>query len=70
VQTTEDLDPRLVEAFVLAAHGDAAMVAWLLARGVGEVNSADFAGQTPLRAALERGDTASAELLRRHGGRE
>lgn len=50
--------------------GAPAMVTWLLARGVAEVNVADFAGKTPLRAAIERGAGGIAALLRRHGGRE
>ncbi len=45
------------------------MIEWLLERGA-DVNVPNREGQTPLKAALGRGNEAAAALLRRRGGRE
>ena len=52
------------------AYGHLAMVEWLLAHGVQDVNRPNFQQKTPLAVALERGHGAVAEVLRRRGGRE
>jgi uncharacterized protein len=52
------------------AYGHLAMVEWLLAHGVQDVNRPNFQQKTPLAVALERGHAEVADLLRRHGGRE
>lgn len=51
--------------------GQTEMAAWLLAHGAG-VNIRNYEQKTPLRVALDRGDTATAmaDLLRQHGGTE
>jgi hypothetical protein len=46
------------------------MMEWLLANGVTNPNQRDGLGKTPLALALEKGFTAIAEVLRRHGARE
>jgi ankyrin repeat protein len=50
-------------------HGHADMVERLLALG-GDPNAKDFRGKTTLDAALDRGYTEIAEMLRAHGGVE
>jgi ankyrin repeat protein len=50
-------------------YGHTAMVRWLLDRGA-DPNTPDFAGKTPLRAALDRGYAEIADLLRAGGGLE
>ena len=49
--------------------GQTEMAAWLLAHRA-NVNIRNYEQKTPLRAALDRGDTAMADLLRQHGGTE
>jgi ankyrin repeat protein len=52
------------------AYGHLAMVEWLLAHGVQDVNRPNFQQKTPLSVALERGHAEVADLLRQHGGQE
>ena len=48
-------------------YGHTAMVEWLLAHGVTNVNAPNYEQKTPLRVATELGQSAIAELLRAHG---
>jgi hypothetical protein len=48
--------------------GQLAMVDWLLARGVADVNPLNFKKATPYQAALAQGHTAIAERLAAAGG--
>lgn len=57
-----------LHAAIMAGH--APMVEWLLKTGVKDVNFPDYQQKTPLARALEHGQTAVADLLRRHGGHE
>ncbi|MFN8372865.1 MAG: ankyrin repeat domain-containing protein [Anaerolineae bacterium] len=50
--------------------GHLAMVNWLLAHGVTDVNSPNFEKKTPLQVALHRGHSEIADVLRAHGGSE
>jgi uncharacterized protein len=50
--------------------GHTAMVQWLLARGVTDINTPNFEKKTALKVALERGHNEVAELLRANGGTE
>lgn len=45
------------------------MVEWLLDRGA-KVNALDNESKTPLSRAIEKGNDAIADLLRRRGGKE
>ncbi len=45
------------------------MAAWLLAHGA-SVNILNYEQKTPLRVALDGGNTGMANLLRQHGGQE
>lgn len=47
---------------------DAAKIQQLLAETPALVNHKDRLGDTPLDVALGHGETATAEMLRRHGG--
>ena len=48
--------------------GHTAMVGWLLAHGVTNVNAPNYEQKTPLRVATELGHTDIADLLRARGG--
>ncbi len=50
--------------------GHAAMVNWLLAHGVKDVNGRNFEGKTPLTVALERGYYDIVDMLQSEGGVE
>lgn len=52
------------------AYGHRAMVEWLLAHGVKDVNAQNWQKKTPLKVAAERGDAAIVELLKARGGTE
>ncbi|HUS16018.1 MAG TPA: ankyrin repeat domain-containing protein, partial [Chloroflexia bacterium] len=49
-------------------RGHLPMVEWLLAHGVTDVNTPNFAQKTPLQMAMDLGNEPIADLLRRHGG--
>ena len=49
--------------------GQIEMAVWLLARGA-SVNIRNYEQKTPLRAALDSGNIAMANVLRQHGGQE
>jgi uncharacterized protein len=51
-------------------QGHSAMVQWLLARGVTDINTPNFEKKTALKVAIERGYNEVAELLRANGGIE
>ena len=75
-------DPAIAEALVehgggtntdMAVHaavqsGQLAMVDWLLAHGVADVNPPNFRGDTPYQVALAHGQTAIADRLAAAGG--
>ncbi|NKB70828.1 MAG: hypothetical protein GKR89_27470 [Candidatus Latescibacteria bacterium] len=61
---SEFIDESL-HAAVRFGHTD--MVAWLLSRGIGNAELLNFAEQTPLQVAEEKGYGEIAELLRGHG---
>ena len=66
------LDRGAVKGFSHALHaavsfGHYAMVEWLLTNGADDIDVPNYAGQTPMDLALERGDKATAELLRKRG---
>jgi ankyrin repeat protein len=52
------------------SKGHTAMVQWLLARGVTDINAPNFEKKTALKVAIERGFTEIADLLRANGGVE
>jgi ankyrin repeat protein len=52
------------------AYGHLAMVEWLLAHGVEDVNRLNFQQKTPLAVAVERGHGQIADLLRARGAHE
>lgn len=57
-----------VHGAVMYGHLD--MVKWLLNHGVSNINSPNHEGKTPLKVALEQGQTEIADLLRANGGVE
>jgi len=50
--------------------GKSEMVTWLLANGVGDVNTPNYEGKTPLTVALEKGYFEIADMLQSEGGVE
>jgi uncharacterized protein len=50
--------------------GHEAMVKWLLANGATNLNVPNFAGKSPLTAALKSGHSGIVEMLRAHGALE
>ena len=62
-----ELDESTLRAAVQQGHYD--MTAWLLARGMRDVNQKDFSDNTLLQIATSRSDGAIADLLRQHGAR-
>lgn len=60
---TASTDPA-VRTFVIAAHGDRDMVAWLMDHGAGDLTITDYRGLTPVAAAEADGQKEIAGLLR------
>ncbi len=52
------------------AYNHIAMLQWLLAHGVTNVNALNYEDKTPLKVANERGFSDIADVLRAHGGKE
>lgn len=63
----QSLDPQLVDAFVIAAHGDLGKVRELLAREPALRDARARWGETPLGAAAHTGAVAVLECLLEHG---
>jgi len=63
------------EGYSYALHGainfgHRNMVEWLLDNGAQNINAPNYEGKTPLKVALETGQTEIADLLRTRGGTE